>query len=372
MRLIYADLARNVEPRILNTDAAMLEVLPDVNMRTSTAEPFRVVVLAHVFYPEMTTEIVELADRLPGAYDLVVTTPDHERAEGIRLALDGRVARGSTEVRVLASNDGRDQSAFLIGCRDILLDDSYDIVVKLHSKKTPQDSANVGTHFKRQQFTNLLDSAGYASNVLGLFQDEPGLGIVYPPTIHLGYPSLGHGWWANKPGFVALAQTLGIRVPVDEISPLAPFGSMFIARPEALRLLMEHEWSYDDFAGAGAYRDGGLAHILERMPSYAAGELGYHTRTIANAHYLASSYAALDFNFDQMSSTLPDTTMQQIQLLQSLGPLDYGTLADFLRMYTRKNRPHDMAKTERAIAALEKVRGVVRRMKRPFVRLRAR
>ena len=223
-------------------------------------------------------------------------------------------------MRVVASNNGRDQSAFLIGCRDVLASGGYDLVVKLHSKKTPQDAANAGRNFKRQQFENLLLSADYAAGVVALFQQEPGLGLAYPPMVHIGYGTMGHAWWANKPAFVEMTSRLGIRVPVDDTSPLAPYGSMYFARPEALRLLAEHDWTYDEFGGADAYLDGGLAHVLERMPSYAAGELGFHTRTISNADYLASSYTALDYNLDQMSTTMPETTMHHIDFLRRLGP----------------------------------------------------
>lgn len=372
IELVYADLARNVEPRTLNADAAMLEVLEDSVNLYDGQRPLRTLVVAHVYYPEMTSEILEHAERLPGAFDLVVTTPDETRASTIKATLAGRASRGSVEVRTVESNNGRDQAAFLIGCRDVLLNGGYDLVVKLHSKKTPQDGFNVGRHFKTQQFSNLLGSEGYAANVVGLFQREPGLGLAFPPTIHIGYPSLGHGWWANKPGFVDLAQSLGIRVPVDDVSPLAPFGSMFFARPEALRTLLEHPWTFEDFGGSEAYQDGGLAHVLERLPVYAAGERGYHSRTIANARYIASSYAALDFNFDQMSSTLPDTTMQQIELLRTLGPIEYGTLPEFLRMYTRSHRPQAMAQTERLIEKLQRARRALRIAKPRLTRRRPR
>lgn len=362
LELIYADLARNVAPRTLNADAAMLEVLPEVESGYDASAALRTVVIAHIFYPEMTDEILDRADTLPGEYDLVVTTPDEQRAADIRAAIAARPSRGATEVRVVESNSGRDQSAFLIGCRDILLGDDYEIVVKLHSKKTPQGDYNVGRLFKQQQFSNLLNGPGYSANVLGLFQRERGLGLVFPPMVHIGYPTLGHAWWANKPGFQKLSAELGIRVPIDEGSPLAPYGSMFIARPAALRLLVEHDWTYAMFDGA--YDDGGLAHILERMPAYAAGEQGFHTRTIATAEYLASSYTALDYDFDQFSSTLPDTTMQQIQLLRELGPLENGTLRDLLRVYVRSHRPHQQARLETILGYADRVRGRVRRVLR--------
>ena len=363
VELIYSDLARNVEPRTLNADAALLEVLPERDDSYDDTAPLRVLVVAHIFYPEMTDEILARADNLPGRFDLVVTTPDADRARAIERVISARESRGATEVRIVDSNNGRDQAAFLIGCRDLLRSDAYDLVVKVHSKKTPQDAFHVGRHFKRQQFTNLLNSPGYAANLVALFQREPGLGLVFPPTIHLGYPSLGHGWWANKPRFTEISRELGIRVPVDDVSPLAPFGSMFVARPQALRLLVDREWTYEDFGGVEAYEDGGLAHVLERLPAYAAGELGFHARTVANADYLASSYTALDYNFDQFSSTLRDTTMEQIQLLRTAGSMQYGTLTDFARMYARVHRPGDEARFVRLAERAVRVRHLLGRIK---------
>jgi len=339
MHLLMADLARNVAPHTLNADAALLDVLPRDGRHYDPTKPLRTVVIAHIFYDEMTSEILDLADTLPGDYDLVVTAPDEPKADRIRAVIAGRSTRGSAEVRVVASNNGRDQSAFLIGCRDVLLDGAYDLVVKLHSKKTPQDAYNAGRHFKRQQFENLLLSPEYSAGVVALFQSDPGLGVAYPPMVHIGYGTIGHAWWANKPAFIEMTGRLGIRVPIDETSPLAPYGSMYFARPEALRLLVEHEWSYDEFGGAEAYADGGLAHVLERMPSYAAGEVGYHTRTIANPDYLAASYVALEYNLDQMSSTLPETTMHHIDFLRRLGDLGNGTIEDFAYIFARLRRP---------------------------------
>ncbi|MCW3493749.1 rhamnan synthesis F family protein [Microbacterium sp. SSM24] len=339
MPLIWSNLARNVQPRVLNADAAMLEVLPDVDTSYDPTTPLRIVVIAHIFYVEMTDEILDRADTLPADYDLVVTTPEQDRADAIREIVSARSsAPRNVEIRVVR-NEGRDQSAFLIGCRDILLGDRYDLVVKLHSKKTPQDGFNVGRYFKDQQFANLLNSPGYAANMVALFQREPGLGLAYPPTIHVGYPTMGRGWWSNKAGFERIAADLGILVPLDEISPLAPYGSMYFARPEALRLLIDHEWSYDDFGGAEAYQDGGLAHILERVPSYAAAELGFHTRTVASTEHLAISHTAFDFNLDQMSATMAGFTIDQIHFLKRAGYVGDGSLSDFVRMYRRMGYP---------------------------------
>jgi len=337
---LYSNLARNVAPKDLNVDLGLNDVLGSVDVSYDPEKPLRVVAILHIFYVDMTDEMLDRVDTLPVSYDLVVTTQDEERAAAIREIIDARPRDGrAVDVRVVASNDGRDQSAFLVGCRDVLLGGGYDLVVKLHSKKTPQDGFNVGRAFKDQQFMNLLSSPGYTANVLALFQKEEGLGLVYPPMVHIGYPTMGRAWWANKPGFEKLAAQMGIMVPLDDVSPLAPYGSMFIARPEALRLLVEQPWSYGDFGGAEAYQDGGLAHVLERVPSYAAAELGYHTRTIMDAEYAAVSYTTLDFNFDEMSATVPGRTHEQIAFLRGIGHVGEGKLRDFIRMYMRRNHP---------------------------------
>ncbi|WP_270409602.1 rhamnan synthesis F family protein [Microbacterium maritypicum] len=356
---MYSNLARNVPPKDLNVDLGLNNVLGDRDHGFDPSRPPRIVAILHIFYVDMTDELLDRVDMLPTTYDLVITTQDEGRAAEIRAIIGARPREGrSVDVRVVASNDGRDQSAFLVGCKDVLLDGAYDLVVKLHSKKTPQDGFNVGRAFKEQQFANLLASPGYAANVLALFQQEPGLGIVYPPMVHIGYPTMGRAWWANKPGFEKLAAQMGIMVPLDDISPLAPYGSMFIARPEALRLLIEQPWAYSDFGGAEAYQDGGLAHVLERVPSYAAAELGYHTRTITNADYFAASYTTLDFNFDEMSSTVPGRTYEQIAFLRGIGHVGEGKLRDFARMYMRRNHPGAGARIR---AVRERIVGGIRR-----------
>ena len=350
VEMALANLARTVPPKDLNTDAGLLDVLPDTDVSYDPATPLRTVVIAHIYYDDMTDEILDRVDTLPGEYDLVVTTPEQARADRIRAVIARRPARArQVDVRVVASNDGRDQSAFLIGCRDVLLSDQYDIVVKLHSKKTPQDGFNVGRHFKEQQYENLLNSPGYTANLLALFQREATLGLVFPPTIHIGYPTMGRGWWSNKPGFAVLAERLGIRVPLDDLTPLAPYGSMFIGRPEALRLLVEHEWTYTQFGGVEAYQDGGLAHILERMPVYAAAELGYHSRTVMTAEQMSISHTAFEFNFDELSATIPGATYEQIEFLRLAGYMGQGRLRDFARIYMRLHHPGTGARIRRAL-----------------------
>ncbi|WP_454157870.1 rhamnan synthesis F family protein [Microbacterium lacticum] len=356
MDLIWTDLARNVAPHTLNADAALLSVLPGDQPPYDPSRPMRTVVIAHVFYEDMLDEILARAELLPGDFDLVVTAADENAAGRIRQALAGWQARGSIEVRAVTSNNGRDQSAFLIDCRDVVRNGGYDLLVKIHSKRSPQDASNAAGHFKAHQFDNLLGSTEAVAAAVSLFQHEPRLGIAYPPMVHVGYGTIGHAWWANRPAFVEMCAHLGIRVPVDEGSPLAPFGSMYIARPQALEALFAELWSPDDFGDQEAYVDGGLAHVLERIPSYAAGESGYYTRTIATATYFSVSHTALEYDLDQFTFTMPDTTMHQINFLQRLGQLGSANLEDFAYIFARTRLPYAEPKMKRVFGGLRRVR----------------
>jgi len=353
MPMLWQNLARTTPPKTLNVAAGMLEVLPDEDVSYDLDRPFRIAAIVHVFYEDMVDELLDRVAMLPSAYDVYMTTTDEDKAKVIREAVqrrdDDRIGRW--EVRVLPSNRGRDLSAFFIGCRDVLRSGAYDLIVKIHSKKTVQQSFNAARYFTRQQIENVLSSPGYAANVLALFQKEPGLGLVFPPMIHVGYPTLGRGWFANRHPVEVLCDELGIKVPMDEISPLAPFGCMWVARPEALRLIADVDWEYDQYADAKEHRDGSLAHVQERIVPYAAAELGYHCRTILNFEHASISHTALDYGLDQISSTTPGYAIDQSQLLHSAGWLGEGRAITLARMYMRLNWP----RTSRTLLPLYRV-----------------
>jgi lipopolysaccharide biosynthesis protein len=316
MEHLYSNLARTSKPRWLATNLGLMDVLPEVDLGYDHDRPLRVVGIAHIFYPEMTDEIVDRLDFLPHGYDLVVTTTDEEKRDVIAAALErrGRAA----DLRIVKSNRGRDISAFFIDCKDVLESGDYDVVVKVHSKKQPQDPPNVQELFKRHMFDNLLSSPGYAANVLRLFQQQPTLGMVFPPVYHISYPTLGHAWFLNKPRAEEEAKRLGIHVPFDDNTPLSAYGSFFIARPEALRVLTSAGYRHDDFPDESDYRDGALTHVVERLVSYAVLSTGHHCREVMNAELAATNYSYLEYRAIAVGSKLPAYPRAQIKRISKL------------------------------------------------------
>jgi lipopolysaccharide biosynthesis protein len=316
MDFAYSNLARTTKPRVLATNMGLLEVLPEVDLGYDHARPLRIVGIAHIFYPEMTDEIVDRFDHLPHAYDLVVTTTEEGKAAVIAAALERRGR--SADIRIVRSNRGRDVSAFFVDCRDVLESGDYDIVVKLHSKKQPQDAPNVQELFKRHMFDNLLSSPGHAANVLRLFQQYSSLGMVFPPVYHIAYPTLGHAWFLNKPRAEEEAERLGINVPFDDNTPLSAYGSFFIARPEALAKITSAGYRHEDFPDESDYRDGALTHVVERLVSYAALSDGYHCREVMNAELAATNYSYLEYRAIVVGAKLPAFPVAQVNRIRKL------------------------------------------------------
>lgn len=363
VELIWQNMSRGSQPKVLNTNAAMLEIMPDVDISYDPTKPLRTAVIMHIFYTELTRELFDYASHLPSDYDVIVTTDDEAKAKVIREIVDERADEHmrKLDIRVLPSNRGRDMGAFFVGCRDILLSDDYDVIFKVHSKKTVQENLNAGNFFRRHQLMNLLNTSGYAANLMALFQSEPGLGMVYAPTIHIGYPTLGRGWFANKDRAKRMADKLGIRVPFDDPSPLAPYGCMFAFRPEALRLLSEQELSYKDYPSPKEHFDGSIAHVQERMFTYAVNELGFHTKTVATTRYAAISHTSLEYKLDRMSKNVQGYAIDQVGLLDGAGDFLGGGIFGYLKAYVRLRRP-------RAVPVLRSVyvplRGTYRALRR--------
>ncbi len=339
--LIWEDVARNVAPRVANANAGALEVLSDRGFLDEPDAIPRLAVVVHVQNAEALDDIVASSRSLPASSDLIVTASSDIDPIRIRerLGHDGAPQFASIEVRTLPRDNVNQMSALLIGCRDVVLDGSYDLIFKLVAASPRRASFNADRYLARYQLDNLLNSPGYVTNLMALFLREPGLGAVFPPTVLLGGSPLGAGWGRLRRRAESLAASLRISVPFDDVSPLAPFGGMMVFRPEALRLMAEHAWRYSDYSAVSSFPDAPLLDTQERLIAYAMGERGFHCRTVLTREHSDISHTALEFTLDQMSSTTPGYPVEQIQFLHRAGRMGRGSALDLARMYLRLNHP---------------------------------
>lgn len=376
LELIWQNLARNVKPKVLNADAGMLEILPEVDVSYDPARPLRIAAVVHVRQADEVGDVLDRVAAVPAPFDLIVTTSDSARVESLRALVEALDAPHATtrEVRSLPSDRGRDMAAFFVGCVDVLRDDAYDIVIKVHTRTPNARSVNIARYFRRYQVENLLSSPGYIANVLGLFQRESGLGLVFPPMIHIGYETPGRAWAHYRERALEMCEQLGIRVPLDGVSPLAPLGGMWIGRPAALRLMRDAGWNYADYPASSVVKGAEVSRVQERLLAAAAGELGYHVRTVLNAAHAGLSHGSLEYKVDQLSATLPGYPVEQIQFLHRAGWAGHGGIVALVRMYVNLNHPrvaHAARPLTQPIGSFAR-RGIfaMRRMKRTLAESR--
>lgn len=316
-RILPEDLRAAAPPRQVHTAVGGMAIPVGIG---GVSRPVRLGVLSHIYYPDALPEIGVRLQHMPTGWDWIVTTGSEESKAAIERRFEVEVSPWLQrlerfEVRVVASNRGRDISAFLLGCADLLRADAdgrsaYEVVLKLHSKRSPQDPIARAERFQRHALGSVT---GSLDGLLQLFLDEPELGLAMPPQIHVGYPTLGRAWFGNRPAAERMASRLGIVVPFDEGSPLAPFGSMFAARPEALAPLVDR-LGWRDFPDESGYRDGGTAHVVERLFAYAAIGEGYSVRTVTTPELAAESHQMLEWKLQEILRDVPGTSRQQVLL----------------------------------------------------------
>lgn len=333
--LIWKNIVYAAEPRTLYTNVEMLEILPPVRIGTTAPswKEWKVAVIAHIFYPDMADEIGEELLSIPLPFDLYVTTDTEAKRERLVQAFSRHAGVRRLEVRVMESNAGRETSAMLIGCRDVVLDGEYELICKLHAKKSPQDGAARGRLFKRHCIENLVGTRGYVENLFDLAARERSIGVLMPPVMQIGYPTLGHGWFYNREKAKAIAEELGLRVKFDQHTPLAPLGAMYWFRPKALRPLFLKRWKWSDFDSA-SYGDGDLPHAIERLITYCAQSQGFLTWCIMTTQLAAKNYVKIEYKYQILASCFStgDPRGQVATMLQRMDQDKAPTVAQAVRV----------------------------------------
>ncbi len=218
--------------------------------------PPRVAVICHLYHPEVGREVRGYLRNLPLPANLFFSTDTLEKANVIR-AIFSNWEDGRVEVRVMP-NRGRDIAPKLVGFADAHAD--HDLVLHLHSKKS--NHAHFLAPWRGFLFENLLGSQTAVASILDAFARLPQLGMLAPQ--HYEAVRRWLGWNGNYELARGLARRMGISLsPVRALD--FPSGSMFWARPAALRPLLDLNLSFDDFPAEGAQVDHTLAHAIERL-----------------------------------------------------------------------------------------------------------
>lgn len=230
-------------------------ILPDLSCQNQPS-PEKVALHLHVFYPELLKSVGECLAGNTSCPDLWVSVPSEAHARQVRNEA-GDFACLIKEIRVVP-NRGRDIGPLLTAFGAELVA-QYDIIGHIHTKVSPHADQEVGQRWYRFLLESLLGSPScpMMDRILAHFRDQPGLGLVFPDF----YRPVG--WDRNRDMAEHWAKRLGIEtLPIHFDFPV---GTMFWARAEKLRPLVELGLVWSDYPDEPLPNDGTLLHALERL-----------------------------------------------------------------------------------------------------------
>ena len=297
--LIWENLIRTVHMSTLTEDMHLAQILDKYDYQgkpvVQMVQKRPTALFMHIFDTSMAEEMAGYADNLPDNADIWVSTTDEEKKKIIERVF--AAVNRKVNVRI-CPNRGRDVSALLVSFTDVVM--NYDIICVTHDKKTAHlKPQTVGEGFAYMGYENNLASREFVANVLQAFDENPFLGLLYTPEPnHADFSTLiGHEWGNNYAATRALADELGLHVPMDDQhKACASYGSNFWIRTAALRPIYNKHWTYDDFPAEPVRQtDGTIMHAIERIYPYCAQHAGYYSAMLMTTEYSAVELGNLQF-----------------------------------------------------------------------------
>ncbi|MCD7818911.1 MAG: rhamnan synthesis F family protein, partial [Lachnospiraceae bacterium] len=74
---------------------------------------------------------------------------------------------------------------------------------------------------------------------------------------------------------------------------IAPYGSFFWFRYDALKAFYARGWEYDDFPAEPLPEDGTISHAIERIRPFVAQQAGYYTAFVMSDKFSRIEYTNL-------------------------------------------------------------------------------
>lgn len=212
----------------------------------------RVLVVAHVHYPELWADIEDRLVRMPEDFDLLITVTERTGESAIP-----RIVARHPEARiVVVPNRGRDWGPMvhLANTGELA---GYEVVAKVHTKRS--EHRLDGDGWRLALLDGVFESPEQIRRTIDLLLEDRSVGIVVP-TGQVGSEA---EWGSDQ----AIAEALAARLPMafDPDALRFPAGSMFWCRPWLLERLADLALERSDFESEAGQYDGTTAHGIERL-----------------------------------------------------------------------------------------------------------
>ena len=226
---------------------------PKNSIRSEHIKNNSTAVVLHLFYTELFDEIRTYLDFLGDKFDLYVSLPDE------KASFAERIKHYFPDAHILVvENRGRDLAPFLEFLR-IILPLEYDYLLKIHTKETVHRAD--GASWRKDVLNKLLGSENQIEIIKSNFSKNQFLAMIGPKD-HVLDSQYYMG--SNYEKVQSLIYKAGFPQSVPESFPFVA-STMFWAKPQIFKPLLDMEIERDSFESEPLAVDGALPHALERF-----------------------------------------------------------------------------------------------------------
>jgi glycosyltransferase involved in cell wall biosynthesis len=265
----YCALASFIETGQPAGDWYQKPIVIDGRQPRATESAEKALIHIHVHYADLFNDFLKRLKSCSFQFDLFVTTSSKGSIPYIRRQLNSRGFAGRIK---LTPNVGRDLVPFMDHALPEALEKGYEFIAHLHTKKSVWLNQDMGATWREFLWTTLIGNSftPSANEIIREMISERSLGLVFATD------ALYCGWDENRELATRLAEKLGLGANFTEHFDF-PVGTMFWARPEALRSLARFEVSIPP---EPLPSDGTELHALERLIPAVVKGAGFSVRTV--------------------------------------------------------------------------------------------
>lgn len=273
-------------------------LLPEDIQIKNTVDFTNVAIIICLYYESDCKKYLDYIDRIPAEISVYIVSSNEKLYPIVSQYITSKTDKRLELVK--KKNRGRDISALLVACRDIVL--KYEYICFAHDKKRKNHIPEAEYELWMENlWGNTLRSSSYIANILHTFKINKTLGLLVPPEPIGGVLSVWYDstWTSNFELTQQLVEQLGLNCNLDKNKPPITLGTFFWAKSVSIKKLLKKDWKYEDFDEEPLKDDGTISHAIERVFGYVAQDAGYETGTVMRISYAQKllSYSQKYFSF---------------------------------------------------------------------------
>lgn len=241
----------------------------------------KTVIIIYLYYMDTLPYYIAWIDKISNHIKIVIISSDKNVIEKVQMQID----RNDISY-IIKENRGRDISALLISAKKYI--EKYDFFCYVHDKKANSDWLKADVEeWTYCLWHNTLRDEDYINGVLDFFYKTPDAGLLQPPNVVCDKLPIGYddNWYGNLESCNRLLKMLKIERTLTDKDEVYGMGTVFWAKKQCLKKLIEYPWTYDIFPEEPLSLDGTISHAIERILPYVVEDAGFRTYTVMSREY---------------------------------------------------------------------------------------